>query len=79
MLYQGSRYGFIDRGDVCFELRTDAGLLLACQPCTERLIPDLYDEVLNRPKPSLSSLNRTFQYKTVPLRGLFFGILSWPW
>jgi hypothetical protein len=46
--------GFIDRGDVYFELLTDAGLVLACQPCAERLIPDLHDEVLDGPKPPLS-------------------------
>lgn len=44
----------MDRSDVYFELRTDAGLVLACQPCTKRLIPDLYDGVLDRPTPPLS-------------------------
>jgi hypothetical protein len=44
----------IDRGDVYFELLTDAGHVLICQPCTERLIPDLYDEILDRPNPPLT-------------------------
>jgi hypothetical protein len=39
----------IDRGDVYFKLLTDAGLVLACDSCTERLIPDLYDDTLHPP------------------------------
>jgi hypothetical protein len=69
----------IDRGDVSFELLTDTGLVLACQPCTERLIPDRYDGVLDRPKPPLSSSNRTFQYKTGRSPAPVFGIFAWAW
>jgi hypothetical protein len=66
----------IDRGDVYFKLLTDAGLALACQPCTERLIPALYDGVLDRPTPPLSQLNRTFQYKPAPVGAVIFGLLA---
>jgi hypothetical protein len=44
----------MDHGEVYFELLTDGGLVLDCQPCTERLIPDLYERALDPPKPPLS-------------------------
>jgi hypothetical protein len=56
--------------------RFDAGLVLACQPCTERLIPDFYNGVLDRSTRPLSSLNRTFQDKPALSTGLVFGRLA---
>jgi hypothetical protein len=66
----------VDRGDVYCELLAGAGLVLACEPCAERRIPDLYDGVLDNPKSPTPSPNRTFRYKTVPLQGLFCGIFG---
>jgi hypothetical protein len=34
-------------------------------------------EITSTPAPY--EVNRTFQYKTPPVRGLFFGILAWVW